>query len=131
MYSILIWFFIFTFIIGLPLVVWFHLKMNISKLEDEDFKSLFDVFYSPYHKATYWFETVTMLFKLALWSSLVFFPQKSETQMATALVVNVINFGILCYLQPYKKHYINSLQIGVLVVTCGINFTGLVLNYLH
>ena len=131
MYSIFIWFFLFTFTIGLPLAVWFHLKMNESKLDDEDFKSLFDVFYSPYRKETYYFETVTMFFKLALWSSLVFFPQKSETQMATALVANTLNLVVLAYLEPYKGSLINLLQMGVLLITCGINFTGLILNYLN
>eukprot|EP00948_MAST-09A_sp_MAST-9A-sp1_P003775 g3775.t1 len=84
----------------------------------------------PYRKETYYFETVTMFFKLALWSSLVFFTQKSETQMATALVANTLNLVVLAYLKPYKGSLINLLQMGVLLITCGINFTGLILNYL-
>ena len=50
--------------------------------------------------------------------------------MATALVSNTLNLVVLAYLEPYKGSLINLLQMSVLLITCGINFTGLILNYL-
>ena len=78
----------------------------------------------------YAFESVTMIFKLALWACLVFFPQGSELQLATALLLNIINLLLLAYFYPYKNPFYNGLQVGVLIITTGVNFYGLIVNHL-
>ena len=76
-YLVIVILFLIIFTIGLPIGVALYLKIHVNKLNENRFKNRFQIFYRLYRKDVYWFESVSMLFKLALWSSLVFFPYKS------------------------------------------------------
>ena len=71
---------------------------------------------------------VAQVFKLGLWSALVFFEHGSEAQLATALVINVIWLCVHIYAQPFggeDSSLLNALQSGTLIITVYINFGGL------
>ena len=68
-------------------------------------------------------EHCRMVFKLALWSALVFFEHGSEMQLATALVVNVMQLCIHLILLPMggeDKALLNSMQAATLVLTAQV-----------
>ena len=74
------------------------------------------------------------LFKLALWSALVFFDHGSEMQLATALVVNVLQLCVQIDIKPMggdDAWLLNVMQTCTLVLTTYINFGALCLNYLE
>ena len=74
-----------------------------------------------------------MMFKLFLWSALVFFEHGSEMQLVTALVVNVIQLIFQTHFHPFggqEARLLNILQFATLALTCLINLGGLALNYL-
>ena len=61
-----------------------------------------------------------MVFKLTLWSALVFFDHGSEMQLATALVVNVLQLCIHIELKPMggeDAKLLNNMQTCTLVLT--------------
>ena len=81
-----------------------------------------------YREEAYFYETLNMFYKLALWSALVFFEHGSEAQLATALVINVIWLCVHIYAQPFggeDSFLLNALQSGTLIITVYINFGGL------
>ena len=74
------------------------------------------------------------MFKLALWSALVFFVHGSEMQVATALVINVLQLCVHVYLLPMggvDAALLNGMQTCTLVLTTYINFGALTMNYLE
>ena len=74
------------------------------------------------------------MFKLALWSALVFFVHGSEMQVATALVINVLQLCVHVYLLPMggvDAALLNGMQTCTLVLTTYLNFGALSLNYLE
>ena len=76
----------------------------------------------------------TQMFKLALWSALVFFVHGSEMQVATALVINVLQLCVHVYLLPMggvDAALLNCMQTCTLVLTTYLNFGALSLNYLE
>ena len=74
------------------------------------------------------------MFKLGLWSALVFFDHGSEMQLATALVVNVLQLCVHVYVLPMggaSAALLNFMQSCTLVLTTYINFGALTMNYLE
>ena len=71
--------------------------------------------------------------RLALWSALVFFRHGSEMQLATALVINVVQLCVHIQLQPMggaEGKLLNRLETGTLVLTTYINYGAFSMNYL-
>ena len=61
-----------------------------------------------------------MVFKLALYATLVFFEYKSEMQLATALVVNVLQLCVHIFVLPMggeEAKLLNVMQACTLVLT--------------
>ena len=61
-----------------------------------------------------------MIFKLGLWSALVFFEHGSEMQLATALVVNVLQLCVHIEIKPMggeDSKLLNLMQTCTLVLT--------------
>ena len=72
-----------------------------------------------------------MVFKLALWSTLVFFEHGAVLQLATALVVNVMQLCIHLTVLPMGGEdgaLLNNMQGAALVLTTYINFGALAMN---
>ena len=61
-----------------------------------------------------------MVFKLALWSTLVFFEHGTEMQLAAALVVNVLQLCVHLEIKPMggkDAQLLNVMQACTLVLT--------------
>ena len=74
------------------------------------------------------------MFKLGLWSALVFFEHGSEMQLATALVINVLQLCVHIEIKPMggdDAALLNLMQTCTLVLTTYINFGALAMNYLE
>jgi len=74
------------------------------------------------------------VFKLGLWSALVFFEHGSEMQLAAALVINVLQLCIHIEIKPMggaDAALLNLMQTCTLVLTTYINFGALSMNYLE
>ena len=74
-----------------------------------------------------------MLFKVLLWSTLVFFEHGSEMQLACALMINVVQLVAHTHFHPFggqNAQLLNVMQFGTLFLTTFINFGGLAMNYL-
>ena len=85
------------FSFGTPCAIAYLLYQRRAALYDDDGKPKpqpLDILYAIYAPHAYWYEPVQLVFKLLLWSALVFFDHGSEMQLATALVVNVLQ---LCF----------------------------------
>ena len=73
------------------------------------------------------------VFKLGLWSALVFFEHGSEMQLAAALVINVLQLCVHIEIKPMGGEdaaLLNLMQTCTLVLTTYINFGALSMNYL-
>ena len=73
------------------------------------------------------------MFKLGLWSALVFFEHGSEMQLAAALVINVLQLCVHIEIKPMGGEdaaLLNLMQTCTLVLTTYINFGALSMNYL-
>ena len=122
------------FSLGTPVVIFYALYKRQSTLYDEDDKPIpqpLDILYAIYQRGAYWYEAVSMVFKLALWSTLVFFEHGAVLQLATALVVNVMQLCIHLIVLPMggkDRVLLNSMQGAALVLTTYINFGALAMN---
>ena len=86
-----------------------------------------DILYAIYHRDAYYYESVQMAFKLALWSALVFFEHGSEMQLGVALIVNVMQLCVHQTIMPMggsDAALLNIMLTGTLVLTTYINFGG-------
>ena len=99
------------------------LKARRQGLYDEQGKVIsqpLDILYAVYRAETYYYETIQMLFKLGLWSALVFFEHGTEMQLACALIVNVLQLCVHVRLYPMggdEAALLNNFQTGTLVLT--------------
>ena len=111
------------FSLGTPLAIAYLLYARRDKLYDDTGKAIpqpLGILYAIYHPKAYWYESVQMIFKLALWSALVFFEVKSEMQIATALVVNVLQLCVHIEIKPMggvDAKLLNVMQACTLVLT--------------
>merc|ERR1719498_1905790 len=86
---------------GTPIAIVHLLRVRKDRLNEPKIKELFGALYSVYRPGAYYFEAVNLLFKLALWATLVFFDHGSEMQLACALVVNILQLCIHVYVLPF------------------------------
>merc|ERR1712216_756670 len=92
-----------------------------------------DILYAIYKPAAYYYEAVQMLFKLALWSALVFFDSGSEMQLATALITNILLLCVHLTLLPMggaAAALLNIMQTAILVLIVYITFGAFSMDYL-
>ena len=122
-YLPLVSFVLLFFSLGVPLAIARILYLRRDSLYDDDGKVIpqpLDILYAIYQSGAYFYEAVQMVFKLALWSALVFFKHGSEMQLATALVVNVLQLCAHVFFLPMggdDAMLLNLLQTGTLVLT--------------
>ena len=123
-------FVIIFFALGMPLLFAFVLWRRRHKLRDETTKQLLGMLYLSYKPHLYFFESIIMFFKLALWATLVFFEHGSQFQLATSAVLCVLQLGVHARYEPYEDYAKNVLQYLGLFLIAFTSFSGLVLNYL-
>ena len=87
----LAWAVVIVFSFGIPFALVIILWKRRKHLEDPKTKRLLGMLYKSYKKEAYWFESVQMLFKLALYASLSFFNDDEQLKLAVALLT--------CFLQ--------------------------------
>ena len=111
------------FSLGTPCVTAYVLYARRATLYDDEGKPVpqpLDVLYAIYQSDAFWFESVQMVFKLALWSTLVFFEHGTEMQLAAALVVNVLQLCVHLVILPMggeDAQLLNVMQACTLVLT--------------
>jgi hypothetical protein len=111
------------FSLGTPAVIVLVLRRQRDQLYDENGKPKpqpLDILYAMYQPKAYFYESVQMCFKLALWSALVFFEHGSEMQLATALVINVMQLCVHLTVLPMggeEAALLNFMQAASLVLT--------------
>ena len=110
------------FALGTPCIIAYVLYVRRAALYDRG-KAVpqpLDVLYAIYQPHAYWYESVQMAFKLALWSTLVFFEHGTEMQLAAALVVNVLQLCVHLIVLPMggeDARLLNTMQACTLVLT--------------
>ena len=88
------------FSLGIPIAIAYVLRKRLSTLYDDQGNVIpqpLDILYAIYDPRAYYYESVSMVFKLALWATLVFFDQGAAMQLGTALA-------------PHAHHYSNHLR---------------------
>jgi hypothetical protein len=111
------------FSLGTPAIIVLVLRRQRDRLYDENGKPKpqpLDILYAVYQPKAYFYEAVQMCFKLALWSALVFFEHGSEMQLATALVINVMQLCAHMKIEPMggdEAALLNLMQSASLVLT--------------
>ena len=122
---------ILLFSLGVPIFLAAVLWKKRAKLHtSERVKGQLGVLYSAYKPGLYYYESVRMLFKLALWGILVFFEFGSQFQLAATAVLCFIQLGVDTRLEPYLLRFDNTLNYVSLSYTTFSAFSGLVLNFL-
>eukprot|EP00947_MAST-08B_sp_MAST-8B-sp1_P004654 g4654.t1 len=118
------------FALGMPVLFARLLWKRRAELQNEETKKLLGVLYMSYKPDLYWFESVTMTFKLALWATLVFFEHGSQFQLAMSAVICVIQLGVHARFEPYEDRFKNFMQYVSYGLVAFTSFSGLMLNYL-
>eukprot|EP00947_MAST-08B_sp_MAST-8B-sp1_P003342 g3342.t1 len=118
------------FAIGMPVLFARLLWARRTQLQNPDTKKLLGVLYMSYKPDLYWFESVTMLFKLSLWATLVYFEHGSQFQLATSVIVCCIQLAFHARLEPFNDRFKNAVQYVSLILVAFTSFSGLILNYL-
>ena len=109
--------------LGTPCAIAYVLYARRGALYDDGGKAVpqpLDILYAIYQPDAYWYESVQMVFKLALWSTLVFFEHGTEMQLAAALVVNVLQLCVHIEIKPMggeDAKLLNLMQSCTLVLT--------------
>ena len=119
------------FSFGAPVAIAYVLYTRRDTLYEDDGTPKpqpLDVLFAIYKPRAFYYESVQMGFKLALWSTLVFFAHGSEMQLATALVVNILQLCVHIEIKPMggaDAWLLNLMQTCTLVLTTYINFGAL------
>eukprot|EP00947_MAST-08B_sp_MAST-8B-sp1_P001001 g1001.t1 len=98
------------FALGMPLLFAWLLWKRRAELQQPETKKLLGVLYLSYKPDLYWFESVTMIFKLALWATLVFFEHGSQFQLAFSAFLCFIQVGAHVHFKPYDDQLKNVLH---------------------
>eukprot|EP00947_MAST-08B_sp_MAST-8B-sp1_P003830 g3830.t1 len=106
-------------------------RAGIKQLQEEETKKLLGMLYMTYKPDLYWFESVTMLFKLALWATLVFFEHGSQFQLAMSAAICWLQLGVHARFEPFEDGFKNMLQYASYTLIAFTSFSGLVLNYIN
>eukprot|EP00947_MAST-08B_sp_MAST-8B-sp1_P004597 g4597.t1 len=118
------------FSLGMPILFARILWKRRSELQNPDNKKLLGVLYMSYKPDLYWFESVTMTFKLALWGTLVFFEHGSQFQLATSAAICFVQLGVHARFEPYETGFKNAMQYVSYTLVAFTAFSGLLLNYI-
>eukprot|EP00947_MAST-08B_sp_MAST-8B-sp1_P000611 g611.t1 len=119
------------FAVGIPVLFAFLLRQRRDDLEDPKTKKLLGMLYSSYKPEAYWFESVQMGFKLALWVSLALFKDDPQLKIAIALLVCFVQVILHAYLRPFNSFEKNASQALGICTAFTVSFGGLVINYLN
>eukprot|EP00947_MAST-08B_sp_MAST-8B-sp1_P003620 g3620.t1 len=118
------------FSFGMPLLFARLLWTRRAHLQNPETEKLLGVLYTSYKPELYWFESVTMLFKLALWATLVFFDHGSQFQLATSAAICWIQLGVHARFEPFQDRFKNALQYVSYTLVAFTSFSGLLINYI-
>ena len=124
-------FVIVVFSFGCPAAFAATLYRRRRHLYDKDTYRLLGMLYSPYKKKCYYFESVNMCFKLALWGTLVFFDKGSQFSFAAVILTTCLHMFVQTKLEPYKYQFENFLMHLGLLMVLFMALSGLVLNFLR
>ena len=123
-------FLVVLFVFGIPILFAFLLYRRRHKLEEPETKKLLGMLYSSYKHEAYWFESVQMAFKLALWASLALFKDDPQLKIAVALLVCFFQVALHAHLKPFNSLLKNIAQALGICTAFSVSFGGLVINYL-
>ena len=104
-FSVLVVAVLLLFTLGVPIYMAIVLYNRRDVLGTKETKESLGVLYIIYRKECYWYESVNMLFKTMLWSALVFAEYGSQMQLATALVINVLQLLVMVHLKPFGGEF--------------------------
>eukprot|EP00947_MAST-08B_sp_MAST-8B-sp1_P001648 g1648.t1 len=119
------------FVCGIPVLFAFLLYKKRHSLEEPATKKLLGMLYMSYKPEAYWFESVQMTFKLALWMSLALFKDDPQLKIAIALLVCFAQVTLHAYLRPFSSFEKNASQALGICTAFIVSFGGLVINYLN
>eukprot|EP00947_MAST-08B_sp_MAST-8B-sp1_P000323 g323.t1 len=118
------------FSLGMPIFFARLLWVRRADLQNPETKKLLGVLYMSYKPDVYWFESVTMTFKLALWATLVFFEHGSQIQLAMSAAICFLQLGVHARYEPFETRFKNTMQYVSYTLVAFTAFSGLVLNYI-
>jgi hypothetical protein len=118
------------FSIGMPVLFAVFLWRRRESLEDDRTKKLLGILYKTYRPSMYYYESIQMLFKVALWACLVMLEDGSQFQLALGLVICFVQVAMHARFMPFSNKWKNILQYVGLALSAGMSFAGLVINYL-
>ena len=119
------------FSFGIPLFFVFILRRNRARLDHPDTKQYLGMLYLSYKPECYWFESVQMLFKLALWASLTFFKDDPQIKIAVAQFLCFLQVALHARLRPFNSEFKNTIQAFSVSLAFAVGFGGLIINYLR
>ena len=122
------------FTLGVPALIAIVLYNRRDVLGTKETRESLGVLYMIYREQCYWYESVNMLFKIMLWSALVFAEYGSQMQLATALVINVLQLLVMVHLKPFGGELgddMNFLNGLALMFTALMNFVGFAMSHLE
>eukprot|EP00947_MAST-08B_sp_MAST-8B-sp1_P006231 g6231.t1 len=123
-------FVILGFSLGMPILFARLLWKRRTELQTAETKKLLGVLYMSYKPDLYWFESVTMTFKLALWATLVFFEHGSQFQLAMSAAICFLQLGVHARYEPFETSFKNGMQYVSFTLVAFAAFSGLLLNYI-
>jgi hypothetical protein len=119
------------FSLGVPIGMAVLLWRRRDRLEDEDVLNVYGMIYLPFKPQFYYFESITMLFKLLLLGALVFFDDGSQFQHAAMLLISATQLLVHARLQPYNTRTKNALQYIGTGVTFAVSLGGMLTAYMQ
>ena len=119
------------FSLGMPILFARLLWKRRAELQNPETKKLLGVLYMSYKPDLYWFESVTMTFKLALWATLVFFDHGSQFQLAMSAAICFLQLGVHARFEPFETRFKNTMQYVSFTLVAFAAFSGLLLNYIN
>ena len=119
------------FSFGIPLLFAFVLYKRREALDSPATKQYLGMLYLSYKPECYWFESVQMLFKLALWASLTFLKDDPQVKIALAQFICFAQVALHARLRPFNSQFKNTIQAFSVCLAFAVGFGGLVINYLR
>eukprot|EP00947_MAST-08B_sp_MAST-8B-sp1_P006273 g6273.t1 len=129
--AVLGWAVIILFSLGIPFAIVATLWKRRKKLEDTKTKRQLGMLYKSYKPQAYWFESVQMLFKLALYASLAFLHDDEQLKLAVALLTGFLQVAVHMRVEPFNTDAKNTMQAFSIFITFGVCFGAMVINYLR
>ena len=119
------------FAFGIPLFFSVVLYKKREHLRTRETQQFLGMLYLSYRPEVYWFESVQMLFKLALWASLTFFKDDPQVKIALAQFICFLQVALHARLRPFNSDFKNTMQAFSVCLAFAVGFGGLVINYLR